>query len=162
MITSGDSPSIPSASSVIGTPQGASAPSTTSPRSRPALAGSESIAPMISIELFSLMSRTMAAPIGPTPYCTARILFFTMGSVALFRGIAFRRRPGRRFVSFQLGANTIMQTRGAFNGIRREFLWHGDWQLVRQWLRADNAPDAEQRRRIPWQRQNSRNRKLQR
>jgi hypothetical protein len=37
---------------------------------------------MISIELFSRISRTMAAPIGPTPYCTARIFFFNARSAA--------------------------------------------------------------------------------
>ena len=51
---------------------------TTSPRSRPALAGSESIAPMISMESFSRIRRTMDAPMGPTPYWTTRIFFFTM------------------------------------------------------------------------------------
>src|SRR6202521_3792492 len=118
MTTSGDSPSMAAASSVIGTPQGASAPSTISPRSRPALAGSESIAPIISIELFSLISRTMAAPMGPTPYCTARIFFFKLGSVALFRGFAIAGVRGGGSFPSKFGANTINQTRGLFNGIR--------------------------------------------
>src|SRR6266851_1417148 len=144
MTTSGDSPSMASASSVIGTPQGASAPSTMSPRSHPALAGSESIAPMISIEHFCLISRTIAAPIGPTPYCTARIFFFKAGSVALFRGIAFAGVPGGGSFPSKIGANTIKQTRGTFNGIRRESLSWRDWQLVRAALRADNAQDAKQ------------------
>jgi hypothetical protein len=36
---------------------------------------------MISIEFFSLIRRTMAAPMGPTPNCTARIFFFKACSV---------------------------------------------------------------------------------
>ena len=59
------------------TPQGASFAPTTSPRSRPALAGSVSMAPMISMEFFWRISRTMDAPMGPTPYCTARIFLRT-------------------------------------------------------------------------------------
>jgi hypothetical protein len=34
------------------------------------------------MDFFFHISRTMAAPIGPTPYCTARIFFFKMNSVA--------------------------------------------------------------------------------
>jgi hypothetical protein len=73
---------------------------------------------MISIELFSLISRTMAAPIGPTPYCTARIFFFKAGSVALFRGIVLAGVRGGGSFHSKFGANTIKQTRDAFNEIR--------------------------------------------
>jgi Na+/H+-dicarboxylate symporter len=38
---------------------------------------------MISMDFFSRISRTIAAPMGPTPYCTARIFFLMVGSVAL-------------------------------------------------------------------------------
>src|SRR5262249_34937032 len=65
------------ASAEIFTPQGASGAPSTSPKSRPALAGSVSIAPQMSIARFSRISRAMEAPIGPTPYWMARIFFFT-------------------------------------------------------------------------------------
>src|SRR5262249_47790400 len=65
------------ASPEIFTPHGASDAPTTSPRSRPTLAGSVSIAPQISIAFFSRIRRAMEAPIGPTPYWMARIFFFT-------------------------------------------------------------------------------------
>ena len=71
------SPSTLAASAETVTPQGASFAPTTSPRSRPALAGSLSMAPTISIECFCRISRTIEAPMGPTPNCTARIFFFT-------------------------------------------------------------------------------------
>ena len=60
----------------------------------------------------------MAAPMGPTPYCTARIFFFKAGSVVLFRGIAFAGVRGGGSFPSKFGAITIKQTRGAFNGIR--------------------------------------------
>src|SRR5579863_10614913 len=68
------------ASAEIFTPQGASLAPITSPRSRPAFAGSLSMAPQISIACFSRMSRAVEAPIGPTPNWMARIFFFTMFS----------------------------------------------------------------------------------
>src|SRR5580693_3117915 len=71
------------ASAEIFTPQGASVAPVTSPRSRPTFAGSVSMAPMISMACFSRISRAIDAPIGPTPYWMARILFFTSFSVPL-------------------------------------------------------------------------------
>src|SRR5579863_7505694 len=68
MTISADLPSMVAASATTGTPQGASGAPTTSPRSRPAFAGSLSIAPITSTALFSRSRRTMAAPMGPTPY----------------------------------------------------------------------------------------------
>jgi hypothetical protein len=81
----------------------------------------------------------MAAPMGPTPYCTARIFFFKRGSVALIREFAFAGVRGGEVFHFQIGANTLKQSRCAFNEIHRLFSASGDWQLVRRRLRADNA-----------------------
>ena len=82
----------------------------------------------------------MAAPMGPTPYCTARIFFFTMGSVARdSRIIAFAGVRGRRFFASQIGANTIKQSRGAFNGFSADFPRQGTRSAcLARALRADN------------------------
>src|SRR5580658_2937695 len=78
MITSSGFSRTDSASGEIRTPQGASGAPIASPSSRPALAGSLSIAPTISRESFWRIRRTMEEPMGPRPYCTTRIFFFTM------------------------------------------------------------------------------------
>src|SRR5271154_940826 len=98
--TSADSPSTSWASAEMVTPQGASVAPATSPKSRPAFAGSLSMAPTISIACFSRIRRAMDAPIGPTPYCMARIFFFTSLSVSPLdvfpaRGTRYARRTCR-------------------------------------------------------------------
>src|SRR5580700_6020812 len=80
MTTSTGFASRPAVSVAMVTPQRPSVEPTTSPRSRPAFAGSLSIAPTISIDAFCRISRAIDAPIGPTPYCTTRIFFFKVGS----------------------------------------------------------------------------------
>ena len=82
--------------------------------------------------------------------------------MALFRGIDFAGVRGGEWFPSKFGANTIKQTRGAFNGIQREFLRERDGLLVRAALRADNAQEVKQERRFPWQRLNYRKRKLRR
>src|SRR6201987_3085753 len=72
--------SSPAGSAAIRPPHGASLEPTTSPESRPALAGSLSIAPTISSAAFWRIRRTIEAPIGPTPYCNPRIFFFNLAS----------------------------------------------------------------------------------
>ena len=68
MTTSAESPSTSAASEEMATPQGASEAPETSPRSRPILAGSVSIAPTISIACFSRISLAMDAPMVIGPY----------------------------------------------------------------------------------------------
>ena len=77
MTTSTGFDSAAAASAETVTPQGASFAPTTSPRSRPAFAGSLSTAPTISSEALWRIRRTIEAPMGPTPNCTTRIFFRT-------------------------------------------------------------------------------------
>src|ERR1700732_4099624 len=88
MTTSTGLLSTASASGEMATPQGAPDAPTISPRSRPALAGSLSIAPVISSASFWRIRRTIEAPMGPTPNCTTRIFFFTVPSLEVC-GIAY-------------------------------------------------------------------------
>src|SRR5437016_223720 len=90
------------------TPHGASCAPTTSPTSRPTLAGSISMAPIISIACFSRIRRAMDAPMGPTPYWMARIFFFTS-----FSTFHWHARTTRILASKE--TLTIMEFPCAFN-----------------------------------------------
>src|SRR6202050_445397 len=67
----------PAAPGETAMPQGASLAPATSPMSRPAFAGSLSMAPTISSECFCRIRRRIEAPMGPTPNCTTRIFLRT-------------------------------------------------------------------------------------